>query len=300
MLIFNTNNYDKAAQDLTNKTNSSLGSIERKSFPDGEKYLRILSNTKNEDVIVLGGTGSDEEILELFDLCLTLSQLKTKSIKVFILYFGYSTMERSVKEGEVVRGLTRSYLLDSLPKEVQIFTLDIHSMKINNEFKNRIVKNLSSLSIIANVVNNLKVHNLVIASPDEGRSDFIIELADELNCPSAYVSKKRTSGDTIVLKEVFGEVKNKNVVIYDDMIRSGATLLNAAKAYKDLGAKSISVIATHGIFGMDVLTKLKESGLFASITISDSVPSVDKLTSSNFLNKFSIVPVVQKEIESFL
>ena len=300
MLIFNTKNHYKNAQKLASRINSNLGSIERKSFPDGEKYLRILSNTKNEDVLVLGGTGSDEETLELFDLCLTLSQSGAKSIKVFILYFGYSTMERSGKNGEVVRGLTRAYLLDSLPKEVELFTLDIHSMKINNAFKNRKVKNLSAENEVIKIINSLKIQDLVIASPDQGRSEFILGLAAQLNCESSSIKKNRISGEAVEINGVIGKVLNKNVIIYDDMIRSGATLLKAAQRYKDEGAKSISVIATHGIFGMDVLNKLKQSELFQFIIVSDSSPDVDQLESSPFLSKFSIAPIVQNEIELFL
>jgi ribose-phosphate pyrophosphokinase len=300
MIIFNTKNYHKLSQEVALKVNATLGEIERKSFPDGENYLRILSLVKNEDVVVLGGTSSDEETLELFDLCLTLSQSSPKSVKVFILYFGYSTMERSVKEGEVVRGLTRVYLLDSLPKEIEFFTLDIHSMKINNAFKNHNVKNLSSEKEVIKLINSLNVLDLVIASPDQGRNDFILRLAEQLDCESSSIKKNRISAEDVEIKGSVGDVENKNIIIYDDMIRSGATLLKAAQYYKENGAKSISVIATHAIFGGDVLNKLKESELFQFIFVSNSTPHTDHMKSKSFLSQFSVIPIIQQEIEKIL
>jgi ribose-phosphate pyrophosphokinase len=300
MLIINTKNYQKTSEEIAKNNNYELAFVERKFFPDGEQYLRVTKATKDEDVVIISGTTSAEESLELFDLTYSVAMSQPKSLKVFILYFGYSTMERQVKDGEVVRGLSRSYLFDSLPPMVQFYTLDIHSPKINNEFKSHTIKNLSSVKEIINLVDAMSIKDLVIASPDEGRSNFILELAHGLNCPSAYVSKKRTSGECVEVKQVFGDVKDKNVVIYDDMIRSGSTLLKAAQAYKEHGAKNIYVISTHGVFDQTVLMKMKDSNLFKSILISDSHPKVQALESDSFLKKFSILSIIEDEIKEVL
>jgi ribose-phosphate pyrophosphokinase len=296
MIVLTTQGHQAIAKQLKN---CEVGQIERKMFPDGEKYLRILNSLNDQDVVILGGGSTDQESLELYDLTWSACQQNPKSLKVFFLYFGYSTMERLEEEGEVVRGLSRASLFDSLPRIAKFYTLDIHSLKINEGFK-RSVKNLNTLKEVVDVVNELKLADYVIASPDEGRSKFIIDLSKMLNVSSAYLSKKRISGEMVQIKEAHGDVANKDIVLYDDMIRSGTTLIKAAECYKKHGAKRIFVVATHGVFDQKVLKKLKDTNLFDTITVSDSHPQMDTIEKSDYFKKFSIIGVIEKELEARL
>jgi ribose-phosphate pyrophosphokinase len=99
-----------------------LGKVEVKDFPDGERYQRIVSDISDKDVILVAGTISDQDTLELYDLACALVKYGARSLDLVIPYFGYSTMERSVKRGEVVTAKTRARLLSSIPWACPSFT----------------------------------------------------------------------------------------------------------------------------------------------------------------------------------
>jgi ribose-phosphate pyrophosphokinase len=104
--------------------------VEVKQFPDGERYQRVLTDVDGREVVLVGGTISDADTLELYDLACTLVRLGACSLMLTIPYFGYATMERAVKHGEVVTAKTRAYLLSTIPEtpmENRVLLLDLHT-----------------------------------------------------------------------------------------------------------------------------------------------------------------------------
>src|SRR5262249_32369874 len=91
------------------------GEIERKMFPDGERYVRIATEINGRDVVLLGGTPTDLDALEVYDLGYAISRAGARSLSMVIPYFGYATMERAVRKGEVVTAKTRARLISSIP-----------------------------------------------------------------------------------------------------------------------------------------------------------------------------------------
>nr|MBA3538359.1 ribose-phosphate pyrophosphokinase [Deltaproteobacteria bacterium] len=108
---------------------------------------------------------------------------------------------------------------------------------------------------------------------DAGRAKWVESLANDLGVGAAFVYKRRLEGDSTEVTGVSAQVAGKRVVIYDDMIRTGGSLINAAKAYRDAGAIAIDAIATHGLFPGDSLATIQATGLFGKIVVTDSHPS---------------------------
>jgi ribose-phosphate pyrophosphokinase len=133
--------------------------------------------------------------------------------------------------------------------------------------------------------------DFVLACTDAGRAKWVESLANDLQVPAAFVYKRRLDGDNTEVTGVSAQVAGKRVVIYDDMIRTGGSLINAAKAYQGAGAARIDAIATHGVLPGESIAKLRATGLFGQIVVTNSHPRAAALA-DQFLIVESIAPLL--------
>ena len=130
----------------------------------------------------------------------------------------------------------------------------------------------------------------VVGCTDAGRAKWVERFANDLDIGAAFVFKRRRE-DRLEVTAVSAQVAGKRVVIYDDLIRSGASLLAAARAYREAGAASLAAVATHGVFPEDAVERLRASGLLDTLVVTDSHPRAAALR-SDFLEVVSIAPVL--------
>lgn len=231
------------------------GRLETKKFSDGEVYHRFLTDVRNKNVVIVGSAEKDSEFMELFDLGCAAVKYGAKTLSFVIPYFGYSTMERAVKEGEVVKAKTRARLFSSVPLAHQgnnIFLMDLHVDTLVHYFEGSI--NAIQLSAVPVLIEKVKekitergVKDFIVASADMGRSKMVQKICQELSCDCAFIVKKR-DGDKVSAQPAGVDCKDKVVIIYDDMIRSGNSIVAAKKVYMSHGAKEVWVVTTHGVF----------------------------------------------------
>src|SRR5262249_5521445 len=115
-------------------------------------------------------------------------------------------------------------------------------------------------------------NDFVLACTDAGRAKWVESLANDIGVAAALVYKRRLSGTQLECTGVSAQVAGKKVVIYDDMIRTGGSLINAARAYHEAGAASIDAVATHGVFPGDSVARIQGTGLFGRIVTTDTHP----------------------------
>lgn len=283
------------ARQIARLAEGELGKIEVQLFPDGERYQRILTNASNRDVLLVGGTASDADTLELYDLACALAKYGVRSLDLAIPYFGYSTMERAVKIGEVVTAKTRARLLSSIPRAARgnrVFLLDLHSEGIPHYFEGDITAfHVYGKPLVFQIARKLGGRDFVMASTDAGRAKWVQSLAEDLGVGAAFVFKKRIDGKRTAITGVSAQVEGRHVIIYDDMIRTGGSLVNAARAYLAAGAKVIDVISTHGLLPGDAVEKIRKSRAIRAIHVTDSHPNAPKLK-SDFLKVHPVAPLL--------
>jgi len=274
-IVFSTQAYDYLGHDVAARTGWEVGVVARKVFPDGEHYLRIDTDPTDRDVMLIGGTIDAASTLELYDLACALVAGGAYRLSLVMPFFGYSTMERSVRFGEVVTAKTRARLLSSIPmasRGTQVFMLDLHVEAIAHYFEGGIRPvHIYGKSLVTAAARRLGGGDFVLACTDAGRAKWVESLANDLNVAAAFVYKRRHDEQTEVTG-VSAQVSGKRVVIYDDMIRTGGSLLSAARAYREAGAVAIDAIATHGLFPGDSLARIEASGLLGRIVVTDSHP----------------------------
>ena len=166
-----------------------------RDFPDGEHYHRITSNVSGKEIILIGGTIDDKETLELFDIANGCIQNGALCLNIVIPYFGYSTMERAVKSGEIVKAKNRALLLSALPGTsagIKIIMIDLHVDGITYYFESNVRPvHLYAKLIVRNATLELSAGKpFVLASTDAGRAKWVESLANDLNVQAAFVFKR--------------------------------------------------------------------------------------------------------------
>jgi ribose-phosphate pyrophosphokinase len=276
------------------------GNVEVKIFPDGERYQRIFSDVAEREIVLIGGTHNEAATMELYDLACALAKFGAKSLAMVIPYFGYSTMERAVKSGEVVTAKNRARLLSSIPSAARgnrIVMMDLHAEGLPFYFEGSLVPtHLYAKSVILEGIRSMATGPFILGSTDAGRAKWVESLANDLGVEGGFVFKRRIDGRRTELTAMAAKVDGLQVVIYDDMIRTGGSLINAAQAYLDAGAKGVSAVATHGILPEDALERLQNSGIFQKIIVTDTHPNAVRLQ-SDFLEVRSVAPILGKWIE---
>ena len=294
-LIFSTQSYRYLQKSVCAAGGFEPGEVDVKTFPDTERYQRVLTSVDHRHVALVGGTITDADTLELYDLATGLVQNGAQTLTLVIPYFGYSTMERPVKSGEVVTAKARARLLSSLPAAIEgnrVMLLDLHSEGLPYYFEGHMRPiHVYAKAVVTAVARKMCGSDFVLACTDAGRAKWVQSLANDLQVPASFVFKRRVDGSHTEVSAVSAQVSEKPVVIYDDMIRTGSSLLNAARAYRDAGAKSVAAIATHGIFPADSLDKMKQSGLLTQIVVTDSHPRALALQ-CDFLKVETIAPLL--------
>ncbi|GAA5032270.1 ribose-phosphate pyrophosphokinase [Marivirga lumbricoides] len=299
-ILFHTSKYKYLAEKVLAEGNFKRGKVEVKTFNDGERYQRILSNVENRNLVLIGGTLNDVETMELYDLASSLVAYGANSLSIVVPYFGYSTMERAVQPGEIVTAKTRARLLSSIPKSHKgnkIYLFDLHTEGIPHYFENDLQPfHVYCKKLIIEAAKSVGGKDFVLASTDAGRAKWVESLANDIGVNAAFLLKRRLSGDKTEISAVNADVKGKIVVIYDDMIRSGGSIINAAKVYKEAGASKIYVITTHGLFINNGLQKLQDCQLIEQVITTDTHANMN-CAETDFLKIFSIAPLINELFE---
>lgn len=301
--VFFTREYEELAQGIAAQNQYPIGAITHKTFPDGEHYMCIETPLSNTHAILVGGSFCDESTLELYDLSCGLIDHGALSLTLVLPYFGYSTMERAVKPGEVVTAKNRARLFSSIPKAPYgntIYTVDLHTGGLPHYFEQGLrVFHVYAKAAIIDACKMLGTNNFVLASTDAGRAKWVESLANDMNVSAAFIFKRRLSGSLTKVQAVSANVQDQDVIIYDDMIRTGGSLIGAAQAYKDAGARNIWAICTHGVFPQGAIQRLRESNLFQQILCTDSHPNARQAQQQypNFVSVLSLHMILAKALK---
>ncbi|KYF79439.1 ribose-phosphate pyrophosphokinase [Sorangium cellulosum] len=276
------------------------GLVERKSFPDGERYLRVAVDCWGRDVVLLGGAPQDLDWLEIYDLGCAISRAGARSLSIVMPYFGYATMERAVKPGEVVTAKTRARLISAIPAcdaGTRIFLFDLHTDGIEFYFSDsHVTRHLYGAPLITQAVRELMGDRpYVLAATDAGRAKWVQSLARGLGVEPAFVYKERR-GDGVGVTGINADVSGREVVIYDDMVRTGSSLVQAGRAYLAAGASKVHAVTSHLVLPGDSLEKIRKAGVFTTLLGTDSHPGSQQLADTPGA-LHSVAPLLVRALE---
>ena len=249
--------------------------LEERLFPDGESYVRIPASCAKKEVLLLHRCypSPNENLMMLF---LTVSAIKTQSpssLRVFVPYLPYARMDKAVKQGEAISADTVCGILKALGCS-ELITLDCHFIKAGAGIHVRAglrIRNITAADALLAQLKAKSPHALVI-SPDQGAS-YMAKGGEAMKKVRADYDKNSGSAYRKIEKlEAAFDSKGKDIIIIDDMVSTGSTMIKAVKVLKEAGAKRIFCATTHGLFLNGALAKLKEAGA-ADVICSNSIPS---------------------------
>ncbi|ADB57818.1 ribose-phosphate diphosphokinase [Archaeoglobus profundus] len=249
------------AKRIADRLGCDLAKTTYKVFPDGELYVRV---EKVDEAVVVQSINSNEDLVQLM---LIFDALKDAEIKAVIPYMGYARQDREFNEGEAVSIRAIAKLIEGYADKV--ITVNIHSEKAKSYFKNLV--EVDAMPLIGEYY---KGKNVVMISPDLGSFNRVKVASSYAGCEFDYLEKRRISAEEVEIKPKSLNVEGKDVVIVDDIISTGGTIVEATKVLKALGAKSVECACVHAVLAGDALNKLFNAGVkrvIATDTIEKSV-----------------------------
>ncbi len=255
----------------TKLVNSSI-----RKFADGEIYIEINENIRGNSIFIVQSISSpaNDNLMELL-LCIdALKRSSAKNITAVIPYFGYARQDRKVVPRTSISAKLVSNLITKAGAD-RVVTVDLHAGQIQGFFDIP-VDNLFSTPIFArHAKKKIKSKKVICVAPDVGGTERARALGKLLNVGLAIVDKRRPKPGQSQVMNVIGDVKNQTCIIVDDIIDSGGTIVNAAKALKSRGAKDVYVYITHGVLSGDAIKKIKNS-VIKNLVITDTIDNVHK------------------------
>jgi len=255
----------------TKLVNSSI-----RKFADGEIYIEINENIRGNSIFIVQSISSpaNDNLMELL-LCIdALKRSSAKNITAVIPYFGYARQDRKVVPRTSISAKLVSNLITQAGAD-RVVTVDLHAGQIQGFFDIP-VDNLFSTPIFArHARKKIKSKKIICVAPDVGGTERARALGKLLNVGLAIVDKRRPKPGQSEVMNIIGDVKGQTCILVDDIIDSGGTIVNAAKALKSRGAKDVYVYITHGVLSGDAIKKIKSSTI-KNLVITDTIDNVHK------------------------
>lgn len=288
--IFSGNSNRNLAELIVKNLNLEMGKSSVETFSDGEISVSIHESVRGCDCFVVQSTSHpvNTNLMELLILIDALKRASAGRITAVIPYFGYARQDRKIKARDPISAKLCANLISTAGAN-RILTMDLHAPQIQGFF-NIPVDHLIGSPVMIEYFSNLFKDNkdeVVVVSPDLGSVTRTRNLAEKLDVCIAIVEKRRQKANVSEVLNIIGNVKDKIVLMADDMIDTAGTLCNAASALITIGkAKKIYACATHGVLSGPAIDRIKNS-VIENLIITDSI---DNLKHKN-IDKIKILSV---------
>ena len=269
-------------------------------FADGEIRVRIAPNMRRRHVFIIQPTAPrvNDSIMELLFMIDAAKRSSAEEISVIIPYFGYSRQDRKEMPRVPISSSVVANIITSVGAS-RILTLDIHSEQQQGFIKIPWDNLYGSYSLIP-ALEKIKFRNLVVASPDKGgmlRATGYARLLGAQEVALVYKERDVSVNNKSEASAMIGDVKGKDVLLVDDMLDTGGTIVHSADFLKGKGATSVRVAITHGLFSGNALEKIANSAI-EEILITDTLEQREEISQHKKIKVITVAPLLAKAIQS--
>jgi len=296
--IFTANSNPAFANAIVDKLGLKLGNSEVGKFSDGEIFVNINETVRGSDVFVVQSTCSpvNDNFMELLIMIDAFKRASAGRITAVIPYFGYARQDRKAKRRDPISAKLCADLITTAGAD-RVLTMDLHAPQIQGFF-NIPVDHLVGQPILSQYYKTLfedQKEDTVVVSPDLGSVTRARKFADYIDVPIAIVDKRRPKANACEVMNIIGDIKDKNVILVDDMIDTAGTIVNGAKALVERGAKKVYACCTHAVLSGPAIERIQNSCIH-ELVVLDTVPlpeekQIDKI------KVLSSTPVFAEAIE---
>jgi len=276
---------------------TSVGKMELKRFPDGETWVKIADNVRGDDCFIVQPTcmPTNENLMELFLMIDAFKRSSARRITVVIPYYAYARQDRKDQPRVAISAKLVANLLTSAGAS-RIIAMDLHAAQVQGFFDIP-VDHLIAEPVLAREFAKKKIPNLVVAASDMGGSKMARSFAERLGTSIAIVDKRRHHSMKVEALSLIGNVTGKNVLIPDDMISTGGTMVEAAKFLQKHGAKDVYACCTHPVFSGSALEKIKNS-VIKEVMVTDTIPLSEEAKKVKKIKIITVSGVLAEAIKS--
>ncbi len=288
MVIFTGNSNPQLATAIADYLEVPLGKALVGRFNNGEIRVQIEENVRGAEVFIVQPTcgNVNDTLMELLIICDALSRSSAKTITALVPYYGYSRQEKKTTGREPITAKLVANLLTVAGCD-RLVTVDLHAAAIQGFFDIP-VDNLVAMPIVVDYFSQKGIpkHELVVVSPDAGGVNRARAFAERLGAGLAIIFKRRPRPDAIDVIDLVGEIDGKTVLIVDDIISTGGTLLRGVEMLIERGAKRVFAATTHGLFAGQSIEAIEASPI-EEVIVTDTVP----ISSSARRGKITVLSV---------
>jgi len=266
-------------------------------FSDMEVFAEILENVRGEDVFVIQSTcyPANDNLMELLITIDALRRGSARRITAVIPYFGYARQDRKTGGRTPISAKLVANLITAAGAD-RVLTMELHAGQIQGFFDIP-VDNLHIAPVfIPDVEKRFPDEKLVMVSPDVGGVVRARAFAKRLNTDLAIIDKRREKAGVSEVMNVIGDVEGKVCLMVDDIVDSGGTLCNAAKALKDNGAKAVYAYVVHGVLSGGAVARISSSQI-EKLVIADTIPATEAVRVSDSLEMLTVAPLIGEGIK---
>ncbi len=271
--IFSGNSNRPLAEDICASIGAPLGEATVTSFPDGESFVKINENIRGQDVFIVQSTctPTNHHLMELLIMIDAARRASANRITAVMPFYGYARQDRKDQPRVPITAKLVANLLVAAGAN-RILTMDLHSQQIQGFFDIPVDHLFASPVFFDHVEKiDMKSDNLVVVSPDVGGMKMAAAYASLMGAQLGMVWKKRTSATTVESVNIVGDVKDRNVLLVDDITETAGTLMNAAKLMREHGALSVRAAVSHALLSPMAYDRLKLGHIDELIT-TNSIP----------------------------
>ena len=275
------------AQKIADCLQVSLINVLVGRFSEGEIRVEIKENIRGKDVFIIQPTcpPTNDNLMELLILVDAARRASADRITAVIPYYGYARQDRKDQPRVPITAKLVANLIVEAGAQ-RVLTMDLHANQIQGFFDIP-VDHLYAINVICDYLNVKKLKNLVVVSPDVGGIKMARAYAKKLGASLAIVDKRRSSPDKTEVMHILGNVKGKNVVLVDDMIATGGSMVEAIEVLIKKGVKDVYAAVSHGILSGNAIKNIEGSKALKEVIITDSIP----LARPKTISKITVVTV---------
>jgi ribose-phosphate pyrophosphokinase len=265
-------------------------------FADMEVFVEIQENVRGADVFVLQSTSypANDHLMELLIIIDALRRASARRVTAVIPYFGYARQDRKVGPRTPISAKLVANLITRAGVD-RVLTLDLHAGQIQGFFDIPTDNLYASPVMVRDIRDRFDLSKLIIVSPDVGGVVRARGLAKRINAPLAIVDKRREAAGESEVMNVIGEVETRTCILVDDLVDSGGTLVNAADALLEKGARDVYAYISHGVLSGGAVARITASGL-KELVITDSIQPTEAVRGACNIRVLSIASLIGEAI----
>ena len=296
MKLLSGNSNRTLSQAIATHLDMPLTKAQVKRFADNEVFAVIEENVRGEDVFIIQSTSypANDNLMELLILTDALVRASAKRITAVVPYFGYARQDRKTGGRTPISAKLVPNMITRAGAD-RVLTMDLHAGQIQGFFDIP-TDNLVATPVLAQDIKDRYTRgNLMIVSPDVGGVVRARSLAERLNVDLAIVDKRRPKAGESEVMNIIGDVAGRECILFDDIVDSGGTLVNAAKALIEKGATEVSAYISHGVLSGPAVQRVAD-GPLKELVITDSIEQPDEVLNCSKIRRVSVAPLIGEAI----